>query len=118
MPTFIGARLPAPREQPTDHRTRQHELRLDRDADAVPSASAVEEQLATRTKPGQDMLEIRHGRRGPAEHGGVEGSAPSCEKTQGEKTTADLEAPVGNVVVRHPIARDVQGRPEQESERT
>jgi plasmid stability protein len=58
------------------------------------------------------MLEIRHGRCCPAEHRDVERPAPSGEKTQGEKTAADLKAPVGDVLVRHSIARDVQRRAE------
>ena len=64
------------------------------------------------------MLEIGHGRRGAAEHSGVQRPSPGSEQTQRDEAAADLEAAIRNVLVRHPVAGDVEGRPEQEGERT
>jgi hypothetical protein len=112
MPTFIGARLPATCEQePRDH-TCEHELRLDRDADAVAAAAAMEDLLSAYSEPRHEVLEVGHRRRCGAEHGGIEWAAPRGEKRKGKEPAADFEAPVGNVLVRHAIAGDVQRRPE------
>ena len=117
MPTFTGARLPAAREQETGERTGEHELRFDRHAYAVSAAAAMEDLLATGTEPGHEMLEVGHRRRGSAEHGGVEGPAPRREQCERDEAAADFEAPVRDVLVRHPIAGDVQRRPEEQRER-
>ena len=79
--------------------------------------AAVKEHLTARPQPGHDVLEIRHGRRGTTNHGGVKGTAPRGEQAERDETTADLEAPVGNVLVWHPVAGHVERRPEQEGER-
>ena len=116
MPTFIRARLPPSREQQPHERTRSEQLRLGRDADAVPAAAAMEELLSARPEPRDEVLEIGHRRRGAAEHRGVERAAPSREQAEHDEAAADLEAPIGDVLVRHAIARDVQRRAEQKSE--
>ena len=117
MPTFIRARLPPAGEQQAHDRSREQELRLGRDADAVPAAYSVEELLAAHPEPGQEMLEVGRRRCRAAEHGGIERAAPGGEQTEGDETAADLEAPVRDVLVRYLVAGDVQRRAEQESER-
>jgi hypothetical protein len=117
-PDLHAARLPAPCEQPPDSGTCQQELRLDRDAHAVTSDPSVEEQLAARAKPRQQVLEIRHGCRGTPHHCGVERPAPCGEQAQREEPGADLEAPVGDVLVRHLVSGDVEQRSDEERERT
>jgi hypothetical protein len=83
----------------------------------VPAAAAMKELLAAGTEPGHDVLEIGHGRRGAAEHGGIQRAAPSGEQAKHDEAAADLEAPVGNVLVRYAVAGHVEGRPEQQGER-
>jgi hypothetical protein len=117
MPTFTGARLPAAREQESGDRTCQHELRLHRHADAVTAAAAMEDLLPAHTEPWEQVLEVRHRSRGSAEHGGVERPAPRGEQAERDKTTTDLEAPVGNVLVWNAIARDVERGAEEQRER-
>jgi hypothetical protein len=84
----------------------------------VASASAVEEHLAARTKPRHEVLEVRHRRRSSSEHSGVERTAASREKPKSDQAAADLEAPIGDVFVRDPVAGEVERWPEQERERT
>src|SRR3954470_12210935 len=82
------ARLPAAREQESHERTREQELRLDRDADAVPAAAAVKDLLPAHTQPRHEVLEVRHRRRSAAEHGGVERATPRGEQRErGETAT-------------------------------
>src|SRR5215475_3816736 len=72
IPTFIRARLQTAREQPAHDPARQQELHLGRDPGAVSSPAAVKDLLATRAKPGDEVLEVRHRRRCAAQHGRVE----------------------------------------------
>jgi hypothetical protein len=116
MPTFIEARLPPSREQQPHEHTGGKQLRLGRDADAVPPAAAVEELLPTGPQPRNEMLEIGHRRRRAAEHRGVGDAAARREQGERDEAAADLEAPVGDVLVRYAIAGDVQDRPEQQRE--
>jgi len=118
IPTFIRARLPAAGEQPADGRACEQELRPGGNAYAVPADATVEELLPVRPEPGYDVLEIGHRGRGAAEHGRIERAAPRGEQPERDEAAADLEAPVGNVLVRHLVAGEVQRRAEQERERT
>ncbi len=93
------------------------ELRLDRDPDAVATAAAMEDLLPAQPEPRHDVLEVGHRRRCAAEHGGIERAAPRGEQPERRETGADLEAPVGDVLVRHTVAGDVQRRAEQQRER-
>jgi hypothetical protein len=110
-------RLPAPREQPTHCGARDQKLRVGGDADAVPAGAAVEELLSARPDPGQDVLEVRHRRRRAADDSGIEWPSPSGEQAEREEAAADLEAPIGNVLVGHPVAGEVDGGPDQQRER-
>jgi hypothetical protein len=116
MPTFIAARLPAALEQEPRDRACKHELRLDRDPDAVASAPAMEDLLPTHTEPRNEVLEVGHRRCCSAEHGGIEESAPSGEQSEGDEAAADLEAPIGNVLVRDAITGDVQRGAQEQRE--
>ena len=81
------------------------------------ASAAVEEHLSARTEPRHDVLEVRHRGSGATKHSGIQRAAPHGEQAEREKSAADLEAPVGNVLVRNPVACDMEGRPEQEGER-
>lgn len=118
MPTVIGARLPPASEQQADDRTCEQQLRLRRDAHAVTPAAAVEDLPPSQPEPRRDVLEIGHGRCSAAEHGRVERPARSGQQPERDEAATGLEAPVGNVLVRHPVGGDVEGRAEQERERT
>jgi hypothetical protein len=63
------------------------------------------------------VLEVGHRGGSTAENRGIEQAAPSGEQAEREDAATDLEAPVGDVLVRHAIARDVQRRTEQKRER-
>jgi hypothetical protein len=110
------ARAPTPREEQADGGAGEQELRLDRHARAVPSAAAMKEVLATRSKPGHQVLEIRHGSRDAAHHGSVERPSPRGEHGQREKAASDLKALVGDVLMRHQVACDMKERAEEERE--
>ena len=81
------------------------------------TTAAVKDLLAAHAKPRHDVLEIGHRSGCTAHHGGIERAAPRCEQRKRDETAADLEAPVGDVLVRHAIAREVQRRAEQQRER-
>jgi hypothetical protein len=117
MPTFIGARLPAAREQEADDRAREQELRLDRHPDAVATPAAVEDLLPAGPEPRHKMLEVGHRGCRTAEHGGIERSAPRGEQAECDEAAADLEAPVRDVLVRDTIAGHVERRSEEQRER-
>jgi hypothetical protein len=78
----------------------------------------VEQELPAGTEPRHDVLEIRHGRCGAADHSGVQRPSAGGEQAQNDEAAADLEAAIRNVLMRHLVACDVEGRPEQEGERT
>ena len=63
------------------------------------------------------MFEVRSGSRRSAEHGRIEHAATRGEQRKRGETAADLEAQVVNVVVWNAVARDVDERSEQQSER-
>jgi hypothetical protein len=97
------ARLPASCEKQSDDRPGEQELSLGRHSDAVPAATPVEDLLPAHTEPRHEVLEIGHRRCRAAEHGGIEGTAPRGEQCERGETAADLEAPVGNVLVRYAV---------------
>src|SRR6476661_8475534 len=117
IPTFTGPRLPPPAEQHADDRSCEQELRLGGDAGSVPANAAVEELLSAQPEPGDDVLEVGHGSRRSSQHSGVEETSPGGQQTERDEPAADLEASVGNVLVRHPVAGEVQRWTERESKR-
>lgn len=116
MPTFTRARLPAAREQEPDERTGEQELRLHRDADSVTAAASMEDLLPVHAEPRHKMFEVGHRRSSTTEHRRIERAAPCGEQAERDKAATDLEATVGNVLVRHAIPGDVQQRTEQQGE--
>jgi hypothetical protein len=83
----------------------------------VPATAPVEELPAAQPQARDEMLEVGHRRRGAAEHGGVEWASPGGEQPERDEAAADLEAPVGNVLVRHVVTGNVQRRAEEERKR-
>ena len=82
------------------------------------AAPAVEDLVPAHPEPRNDVLEIGHRRGRAAEYRRVERTSPRSEQPEHDKAAADLEAPVGNVLVRQAIAGDVERRTEQECERS
>lgn len=78
------------------------------------SLAAMEEHLAARPEPRQEVFEVGHRRRRAAEDGGVEQAAPCREQTECHEASAELEVLVVDVLMRHPVSGDVQSRAEQE----
>jgi hypothetical protein len=83
----------------------------------VATSAAMEELLPARPEPGHDVLEVGHRGGRAAEHRGVERAADGGEHPERHEAASDLEAAVGDVLVRHPVAGDMQRRPEQKCER-
>jgi hypothetical protein len=79
--------------------------------------AAVEELLSAQPEPGDDVLEVGHGGRRSSQHGGVEETSSGRPADRARRAAADLEASVGNVLVRHPVDGEVQRRAERESKR-
>ena len=82
------------------------------------AAAAVKDLLPAHPQPRHEVLEVRHRRRCAAEHGGVERAAARGEQRERGEAAADLEAPVGDVLVRYAIAGDVERRAEEQRERS
>lgn len=118
MPTFTRARLSPSAEQQADERSGEQELRLGREAGAVAASAAVEELLASGPQQRHEVLEVGRRRGCAAEHGRVEGPAPGGEQREHGKAASDLEPAVVDVLVRHPVACDVQRRTEEQRQRT
>jgi hypothetical protein len=64
------------------------------------------------------VLEIGHRGRGASHHRRIEEPSPRREKPERDKPASDLEAPIGNVLVRHLVTRKVKHRADRESEDT
>jgi hypothetical protein len=73
---------------------------------------AGEELAAIRTWEAKDVLEIRGRGRDRSRPGGIEQPARSGEQKNRCDARADLEFAIGNVLVRHPLAREVEEQPE------
>lgn len=81
----------------------------------MPAVEAVagEEFAPPGTREAQDVLEVR-GRSGErAADGWIERSADRGEEQDSGDARSDLEAAVGDVLVRHPIACEVEQQPKQ-----
>jgi hypothetical protein len=99
-------------EQHADDRAREKELDSRRHAASV-LGSPVEELAAARTQPRNEVLEVGRSGGGGAENDRIERSASAGEQTQAQQAAADLEASVGNVLVRDAIGNEVQRRAKQ-----
>lgn len=110
----VPATIPGSHEQ-ADDRARQDELNVRREATgAMPAAPAVKELAAVRTQPGKDVLAIGRGSRCGPKRGRIERHMAECEQRQTEEAAANLEATIGDVLMRHPITGQVQRRTEGE----
>ena len=99
-----------------DDRARQDELNVRTEAaGTMPAAPAVKELAAVRTQPRKDVLEIGRGSRCGPKRGRIEQSTAEREQRQTEKAAANLEATIGDVLVRHPITGQMQRRTQAES---
>jgi hypothetical protein len=94
-----------------DEETRGKELDWRRKTAApVPAVEAVtrEELAPARPRQPKEVLEVGRGSSERAGHRRVEGSAHRGEKQDCGDARTDLEAAVGDVTVRHPIAGEVE----------
>jgi hypothetical protein len=80
----------------------------------VPASAAVEELPAAWAQEREDVLEVGCGARPSAERCRIERAAAGGEEDEAHETAADLEAARADVLVRQPIAREVEDRAKQE----
>ena len=102
------------RQQGTQKKPRDHELRGGRDAArAVEAGDPVtrEELPAAGPREPDDVLEIRCGGRDRADRRWVEEPAPERECERAADPALRLEAPRGDVLVRDPVAGGMKGKP-------
>jgi hypothetical protein len=73
------------------------------------------EELATaRPREANEVLEVRTGSRDRAGDSGIKWSAHRGQEQDSGDARADLEAAVGDVLLRDPIAREVKEQPERQ----
>jgi hypothetical protein len=75
---------------------------------------AGEELAPARPREANDVLEVRRGGGERAAYGRIERSAHRGEEQDRSDARADLEPAVGDVLVRQPIAREVEQQPERQ----
>jgi hypothetical protein len=112
---LLGAASRPPRgsDEQADDRARQDELNVRTEVTgAMPAVPAVKELAAVRTQPRKDVLEIGRGSRAGSERGRIERPTGQREQSKTEEAAADLEATIGDVLVRHPITGQMQRRTE------
>jgi hypothetical protein len=82
----------------------------------VPAAEAVagEELAPAGPREAKDMLEVRRGSGERPADSRIERSAHGGEEQDCSDARADLEAAVGDVLVRHPVSREVEQQPERQ----
>jgi hypothetical protein len=74
----------------------------------------VEELAAARAQEREDVLEVGCGARPGAERCRIERAAARSQEDEARETATDLEAARADVLVRQPIAREVEDRAQQE----
>jgi hypothetical protein len=103
------------RDERAEYRAGQQELQVCWKAPrTVPASAAVEELAAARAQEREDVLEVGCGARSGAERCRIERAAACGEEDEARETAADLEAARADVLVRQPIAREVEDRAQQE----
>jgi hypothetical protein len=119
LPRRLGARRRpvqlAATKQETDEETREEELeRRRKTAAPVPAMEAMtrEELAPARPRQTKEVLEVWRTSSERAGHRGIERSAHRGEEQDRGDARADLEAAVGDVSVRHPIADEVEEQSE------
>ena len=80
----------------------------------MPAAPAVKELSAIRAQPPEDVFEVGCGSGTASQRGRIERPAAQREQGEGEQAAPDLEAAIGDVLVRHTVTGEVQGWPECE----
>jgi len=93
----------------------EDELSRRRDATTpVPAVEAVagKELAAARTREPDDVLDVRRRSGQGAGDGRIERPARGDEEEDSGDPGADFEAAVRDVLVRHPVAREVEQQPE------
>jgi hypothetical protein len=98
-----------------DEEAREEELdRRRKTAASVPAMQAMtrEELAPARPRQTKEVLEVRSRSSERAGHRGIERSAHRGEEQDCGDARADLEAAVGDVSVRHPIADEVEEQSE------
>jgi hypothetical protein len=111
-----GRRSASPKKK-ADKKAGEDELRRRRNAAAaVPAVEAVagEELAPARPREVKDVLEVRRGSGERAAHGRIERSPRRGEEQHCSDARADLEAAVGDVLVRHPIAGEMEKHAERQ----
>ncbi len=99
----------------TDEEPREEELdRRRKTAAPVPATEAVtrEELAPARPRKPKEMLEVGRTSGERPGHRRIERSTRRCEEQDCGDARADLEAPVEDVTVRHPIADEVEEQSE------
>jgi hypothetical protein len=102
-----AARELASVKENADEETGQDELNGGGESAApmpAPEPVAWEELAAARPREAEEVLEVRTGSCKCAGDSGIKWSARSCQEQDAGDARADLEAPVGDVLVRDPIA--------------
>jgi len=106
----------APAKKKANQETSEDELDRRREAaTAVPAVEAVagEELAPTGPREAKDVLEVRRRSGKRAANGRVERSPDRGEEQNSGDARADLEAAVWDVLMRHPIASEVEQQPER-----
>ena len=75
---------------------------------------AGEELAPARPREAEDVLEVRRRSGKRAADGWIERSPDRGEEENSGDARADLEAAVGDVLMRHPIACEVEQQPERQ----
>jgi hypothetical protein len=102
-------------QEHADDRARQDKLHVRAETSAaVPATAAVKELAAVATQLRKDMLEVGCAGRAGAERGWVERPSREREQSKSEQAAADLEAPVDDVLMRHPITGEMQRQPQRQ----
>ena len=110
---YVPATIRGFQEQ-SEYSACQDELNVDAEASGAMPAAPVEELAAVRTQLREDVFEVRRGGGAGSERGWVERATTEGEQRQTEEAAADLEATIGDVLVRHPITGQMQRRTEGE----
>ena|SRR5215218_4185409 len=80
----------------------------------MPTQPTVEELAAAGTQPSKHVLEVGCAGRGGPERRRIERAAAEGEQSKDEQSASDLEAAIGDVLVRYPITGQMQRRTESE----
>jgi hypothetical protein len=82
----------------------------------MPAAEAVawEQLVSARARESEDVLHVRAGSRKRAAYRRVERSTYRGQEQHGCDARPDFEGPIRDVLVRHPVSRQVQEQPDRQ----